>query len=197
VKNGYSFSTELGLYYDYSLPVYAKKGATTISYFCNDAVGECSPSDIQGLNNSAKENGMKVLAFNEIDSFVDSYNETMMAAVDYAKKMDTDIIIIIDYDILCIDIVNYMRLINWTPRGLYFVDCNGDESTLVDIGEVYVEYASSSLSFLRDANYTSGNIINKSNYIKVSFIVLTSNLAVTRYKRIYSLTIHQIIRILL
>ena len=167
MKNGYTFSMELGSYYAYSLPEYAAKGASRISYFCNDAVGECSPSDIQGLNNSARENGMQVIAFNYIDSKVSNYKESMMAAVDAAKNSDADVIVIVDYDVLCIDIVDYMRAINWTPRGLYLVDCNDGPVALEAIGELYIQYSSSYLSFVNDANYTSGNTIAREEFVLI------------------------------
>lgn len=159
INHGYTLFFAQGSSYTYSLPLYAGKSAKTIMGFCgfNSAtnVSLCTPHDKVKLNSSAVNNGMMLVDYIGIDFNSPTYFEDITHVIDMARILDIDVILVNDYSALCIDIITHMRDIDWTPRGLYLVDCVDSKNTRDAIGEPYLQYAASHTSFIANANYSS------------------------------------------
>ena len=160
VNHGYTLYFAQGSAYTYSLPLYAHNSAKTIIGFCgyNSAtnVSLCTPHDKEKLNTSAINNDMTLVDYIGIDLNSSTYDADITHVIDVARGLDIDVIMVNDYSALCIDMINHMRAVDWTPRGLYLVDCIDSQGTREGIGEPYLQYAASHTSFISDANYTSG-----------------------------------------
>jgi ABC-type branched-subunit amino acid transport system substrate-binding protein len=160
INSAFTVSFAQGSYFAYSLPLYARNSAKTVISFCGLSSGSnvtlCTVYDLNQLNQSAIDNGMELVDYVSIDLDSSTYIDDMQNAVDTARSEDVDVVVVNDYSKLCIDIVNYMREINWTPKGLNFVDCIYNSATREAIGEPYIQHSVSQTSFFGEGNYTSG-----------------------------------------
>jgi hypothetical protein len=104
---------------------FAQRGAKTAALLCSTAFSGSTceaypPEEVTGIFNKS---GFSLDMIIGLDFTADTYEEDLAATITACRDQDIDILVIYDYDRVCVDAVSQAKAIDWTSRGLYFNTC--------------------------------------------------------------------------
>jgi branched-chain amino acid transport system substrate-binding protein len=169
VDYGFGMLYPSGGYYEDSMAVFEAQGAKNVAILCNSqADGNTCPTP-DALLTAIDDLDMTLLFDIEIDSSASTYEADLYTALESisSSAAPVDVLILHDYSVLCVDGLQQLQDLDWTPSALYLVICNTDAAAVEEMGSA-IEYATTYDSWASDGVFVSGI----SGYTPASFTSL-------------------------
>lgn len=120
VKYGIGTLLKSGLYYEDLMNYYHGVGAQTTAVICskNEARNTClanSEAEIESMVNDA---GMTLSHYIQLDRYSDNFAAELNDTITMLAAADPDVLVLNDWKLLCVDVIEAAQAIRWTPKGL-------------------------------------------------------------------------------
>lgn len=159
IQYGFTSLYASNTWYNPGLNYYYSAGARTATFICNSGAtgntcnfGGSSQTDI---TNTFADSNIELKYYYEMDPFSSTYSSDLSNAVTQTANADIDIVVIMDYNSICIDFPPQAQVLDWTPNAMMLVFCANNADVVSSMGtDVY--YSTTYTAWSPQSTYTSG-----------------------------------------
>ena len=159
IEYGFTSLYASNTWYNPGLNYYYSAGARTAVFICNSGAtgntcnfGGSSQADI---TSTFAASNIELKYYYEMDPTSSTYSADLSSAVTQTANADIDIVVIMDYNSICIDFPPQAQVLNWTPNAMMLVFCANNADVVTTMGsDVY--YATTYTAWSPQSTYTSG-----------------------------------------